>query len=427
MENSFITSEFINTEDFSVDSSFTAFTEIESSGFNRLVKARRYGKWFLLKGLKPEFYGEAMYRQLLMKEFEIGVTMSHKNIINIYGWENVPELGECIVMEYIEGVTLEEFLGKSPDKAVRKKLTGELIDAVKYISGHQIVHRDIKPANIMVTTNGSNLKIIDFGLSDTDFHDILKEPAGTPKYMSEEQKTSTVPDVRNDIYCMGKILVELNAGWKFTSVGRKCSSGLSGRYRNMDEVANAVRNREILSRTSLSAVLAVAVCALLIFNSGNMQEVNRYKIELTETMQEMTRQKEELTGTIQEITKQNEELISLNQEKGKKQKQVTEAIEYGKKHAQKLFDELSSTIKKSINYDNPDPMAEIAKITTGHTDVIMKIHSLRDSLATRFNKEDAATITQAMDKIRDSLCIEFTPVMSEISDELLKRFEKRQK
>lgn len=70
----------------------------------------------------------------------------------------------------------------------------------------------MKPQNIMVTHNGHYLKIIDFGLADTDSHAILKQPASTLKYMAPEQAQHAVPDVRNDIYSLGVILQEMELG-----------------------------------------------------------------------------------------------------------------------------------------------------------------------------------------------------------------------
>ena len=73
-----ITSSFENISDV-----FTSYSEIPSNGFNRLFKAQRYGKWFVLKGLKQEFQHKELYRELLTKEFELGVRMDHPNIARI--------------------------------------------------------------------------------------------------------------------------------------------------------------------------------------------------------------------------------------------------------------------------------------------------------------------------------------------------------
>ena len=59
-----------------------------------------------------------------------------------------------------------------------------------YIHAKQIVHRDLKPSNIMITHNGNHVKLIDFGLSDNDDFALLKQPAGTPGYISPEQIVS---------------------------------------------------------------------------------------------------------------------------------------------------------------------------------------------------------------------------------------------
>ena len=89
---------------------FTTYTEFPSHGFNQLYKAQRYGKWFVLKGLKPEHQQETVYKRLLVKEFELGVQMDHPNIVRTFSYETDPVAGPVIVMEYVDGMTLKEFL-----------------------------------------------------------------------------------------------------------------------------------------------------------------------------------------------------------------------------------------------------------------------------------------------------------------------------
>ena len=179
MDISNTSSDFLTETSLKVSHKFTELTELSSSGFNRLIKAKRYGKWMLLKTLKKEYAQQTIYRQLLRKEFDVAVTLSHPNIVQIIGWEDVEGIGECIILEYIDGLTLKEYLTQEHTKKEKQKIANELIAAVEYINSRQIVHRDLKPSNLMVTTNGNNLKLIDFGLSDTDSYQILKQPAGT--------------------------------------------------------------------------------------------------------------------------------------------------------------------------------------------------------------------------------------------------------
>jgi len=250
-----ITSSFENISDV-----FTAYAEIPSQGFNRLFKAQRYGKWFVLKGLKPEYQGKAVYNELLTKEFELGVQLDHPNIARVYSKESCdPVVGPCVVMEYVDGCTLREFLAQKPSRAVRMKVAKEILSAMSYFHGKQIIHRDLKPDNILVTYNGHNVKIIDFGLADTDYHGILKQPAGSDKYAAPEQKSGGVPlDCRADLYAFGVILRQL-LPYGYGGVVRKCTqSDREKRFGNAEEILRRMQQQQRL--VPLLVVLAVLIC-----------------------------------------------------------------------------------------------------------------------------------------------------------------------
>ena len=192
------------------DSGFSNISEVyvSKSGFSRLLSAVRYGKRYMLKCLKPDFAFTPVYRQALMKEFEIGLQLDHPNICRTISMEPVEELGECIVMEYVDGENLETAVtsGTFTEEKARK-IAAQLLDAMEYMHAKQTVHRDIKPSNIMVTHRGGDVKLIDFGLSDSETFCVLKIPAGTIGYIAPEQLLhGAKSDPSADIYSFGKVL-----------------------------------------------------------------------------------------------------------------------------------------------------------------------------------------------------------------------------
>lgn len=218
------TSGHIESSDLSqhiTTSKFTNFNELECLGYNRILTAERYGKRFVLKGLKTPFRNSPHYRALLVKEMEIAIGLDHPHIVNIHGLEEVPEIGLCIVMDFIDGRRLDQFLAERPSFYTRRRVARQIIDAMHYYHSQQIVHRDLKPSNILITHNGNNVKIIDFGLADADLYTLFKEPAYTERYASPEQIAGHPLDLRSDIFSFGRLLGLIFPN-RYHLVRRKC-------------------------------------------------------------------------------------------------------------------------------------------------------------------------------------------------------------
>ena len=273
-----VTSSFENISDV-----FTAYSEIPSGGFNRLYKAKRYGKWFVLKGLKPEFQRKAVYNELLTKEFELGVQMDHPNIAHTFSFETDPVAGPCIVMEYVDGCTLKEFLAQKPSAAVRRKIAKEVLSAMSYFHGKQIIHRDLKPDNILITHNGHNVKIIDFGLADTDYHGVFKQPAGSDKYAAPEQKSGGVAlDCRADIYAFGVVLRRIFP-CSYRGIARKCTQlAREKRFGNAEEILQRMERRQRLlpMLVILTAVAVIGIAAWVLSPKAAEKPVEGQALEV---------------------------------------------------------------------------------------------------------------------------------------------------
>ncbi|MEE0947639.1 MAG: leucine-rich repeat protein [Bacteroidales bacterium] len=252
--------------DYVLSDRFEIECELPSEGYNRLFKAVRYGKYFVLKGLKEKYRDNNLYRGLIIKEFDILVSLNHPNIVRCYGIEEVEDLGLCIIMEYVDGVTLGEFLETKPSSAQRRKVVKQILNAMDYYHELQLVHRDLKPSNILITNNAHNVRIIDFGLADTDYYAVFKEPAFTRQYASPEQLNGEKLDCRSDIYSFGKVLAKIFPN-RYKRIAKKCNKEKRReRYPNADYVYQAMFSvKKKLYRAAI-VVIALGLLSYLTYN-----------------------------------------------------------------------------------------------------------------------------------------------------------------
>ncbi len=252
--------------DYVLSDRFEIECELPSEGYNRLFKAVRYGKYFVLKGLKEKYRDNNLYRGLIIKEFDILVSLNHPNIVRCYGIEEVEDLGLCIIMEYVDGVTLGEFLETKPFSAQRRKVVKQMLNAMDYYHELQLVHRDLKPSNVLITNNAHNVRIIDFGLADTDYYAVFKEPAFTRQYASPEQLNGEKLDCRSDIYSFGKVLKKIFPK-SYKRIAKKCSKEKrKERYPNADYVYQAMFSvKKKLYRAAI-VVIALGLLSYLTYN-----------------------------------------------------------------------------------------------------------------------------------------------------------------
>ena len=213
--------------------------DVSVNGYTDLYKIRTEGKFLVVKILKSEYRGDPIYEGLLKKEYEIGSSLEHPGICPYVSYGVDPEYGSYIVTNFLAGKNLEEFLKGNPDNHTLKKIASELCDALGYIHSNQIIHRDLKPSNIVITDNGNNVKILDFGFADGELYSDLKFPAGPEFYASPELKAGEPVDQRSDIYSLGKILGEMSP--RFRKISSKCCEpDPDKRYRNAAEVKAAI-------------------------------------------------------------------------------------------------------------------------------------------------------------------------------------------
>ena len=161
------------------DGTYTETTPVSGN----IYRTRKAGKFFILKTAGSS---DARSLQLLRREYELNVRLSHPHIAGVYTFDENSPVGPAIVMEYLEGRTLDKFLKENPPKEARERVFLQLLDAVGYIHRCSLIHNDIKPGNIIITNKDNDLKLIDFGLSDDDSNYLEKNLGATESYASPE-------------------------------------------------------------------------------------------------------------------------------------------------------------------------------------------------------------------------------------------------
>ncbi|MEW6284565.1 MAG: serine/threonine-protein kinase [Candidatus Eremiobacterota bacterium] len=139
-------------------------------------------------------------------------SITHPNVVYLLDW------GECeghgyLVMEYVEGETLEQHLARNGCLSVTRALEVALQVARALQSAHEkgVVHRDIKPANVMLTVSGP-VRVMDFGIASSQQDEATPSMAGTPGYMAVELLMGQACDWRADIYSLGATMYACLSG-----------------------------------------------------------------------------------------------------------------------------------------------------------------------------------------------------------------------
>ncbi len=202
-------------------------------GMGEVYRARdlKLGRDVAIKALSREMLP---YKELLIRfenEARLASALNHPNIITIYGVEEDEERN-YIIMEFVDGVTLNEAIANGP-MPIRKAvdIARQIAEGLARAHEARIVHRDLKPANVMVTRDGL-VKILDFGVSkavpqigrvpgqrnqgntviSATGVSVLGRLLGTVPYMSPEQARGESVDFRSDQFSLGSMLYEMVTG-----------------------------------------------------------------------------------------------------------------------------------------------------------------------------------------------------------------------
>ncbi len=232
---------------------YDVLDRIAVGGMAEVFLAKAYGahgfeKTIAIKRILPELASDPEFAARFIAEAKVAVRLSHANVVQVFDFGRIGE-SLFIAMEYVDGLDLAAMLRKFKDEKRQVPLPAafhiaiEIIRALDFAHGHNVVHRDIKPSNILISRAGE-VKIADFGIA------VAAQPhrGGGPgprkvmgkwRYMSPEQARGDTLDTRSDLFSAASVIYEL-----FT--GEKLFPG--------DEAEDIVKNIELMPIPRMSAL-----------------------------------------------------------------------------------------------------------------------------------------------------------------------------
>jgi Tol biopolymer transport system component/predicted Ser/Thr protein kinase len=201
--------------------------KLGEGGMGVVYKARdsHLDRFVALKVLPPEKVADPDRKRRFVQEAKAASALNHPNIVTVHDIDQADGV-DFIAMEFVEGKTLDEAIGRKGLKLNEAlKYAIQIADALARAHSAGIVHRDLKPGNVMVTGDG-RAKVLDFGLAKLTETAVRPEDetktalastevgaiVGTPSYMSPEQAEGKKVDARSDIFSFGLVLYEMLTG-----------------------------------------------------------------------------------------------------------------------------------------------------------------------------------------------------------------------
>jgi len=173
------------------------------------------GRFAAIKTARPDIVLDPGFERRFLLEARAVAALNHPAIVRLYDFAFEGDM-PYMVMELVEGRTLDELLDEPIEPRVALEVLLPIAAALDYAHRHGVVHRDVKPSNILLADDGRTL-VMDFGLACFAGFSLATDPSsvlGTPDYIAPEQLSAGKVDGRADVYSLATIVYEMVSGKK---------------------------------------------------------------------------------------------------------------------------------------------------------------------------------------------------------------------
>ncbi|MCT4660373.1 MAG: Stk1 family PASTA domain-containing Ser/Thr kinase [Tissierellales bacterium] len=200
-----------------LNSRYEIIEKIGGGGMALVYKAKcqLLNRFVAVKVLRREFTNDTEFIKKFQRESQAAASLSHHNIVNIYDVGNEDGI-YYIVMEYVNGITLKDYVNKKKKLGAEEtlRIATQIAEALNHAHKNKIIHRDIKPHNIMINRD-LEIKVMDFGIARATTSTTLVDGGdvmGSVHYFSPEQARGGYTDEKSDIYALGVVMYEMLTG-----------------------------------------------------------------------------------------------------------------------------------------------------------------------------------------------------------------------
>ncbi len=215
---------------------FSDFEELPSSGAHRIFRAKRFGRWWMLKALKAGLRDSEAHCAQLRKTFEQLIVLQHPGIAQGVMIGTLDGIGLCFVTEWIDGMTLREWLATPRSQEERRRVAWQLAEVLDCVHAHGVTHGSLTLSDIMIERSGGQVKLIGFGASDAD--------------------------AQSDFRAFAGVLEDLKLGWAYAPVVWRCRRGAMGSRSGGD--GGGIRRAFRCGQTAKHVGIALLVLALFV-------------------------------------------------------------------------------------------------------------------------------------------------------------------